>query len=104
MLMGSKSNWKESMWFFTQKSHPNDIEEMRVEESQLEGRTWRVTKLILGLFLLLLVSVSGDTDPNQNFPKIQEALECCQEQMQPMLLFMYLSQGKGNDNFLKVYP
>lgn len=66
-----------------------------MEESQLEGRTWRVTKLILGLFLLLLVSISGDTDPNQNFPKIQEALECCQEQMQPMLLLCISLRERG---------
>jgi len=85
------------MWFFTQKSHLSYIEETWVEESQLEG-TLRVAKLILGSFLLLLVSISGDMDPDQNFPRTQEALEHCRQHVQPMLLFMYLS-GKGEWSF-----
>lgn len=42
-------------------------------------------------------------DSNKNFPIIQESLECCQEQMQPVFVFMYLSQGKGNHDFLIFY-
>lgn len=35
-----KSNWKQSTWFFTQKSHPSYIEDTHKEEIQLKGHTY----------------------------------------------------------------